>query len=631
MSIFGALLSGVSGLTAESQALSMISDNIANSNTTAYKATESSFSTLVTQSAQAGVNTAGGVVAYPTATINQQGLLQAASSNTDLAISGGGFFVVSNSATTSNSSAFSFTRDGSFSINANGDLVNGDGFFLQGQPLTSAEAAQVTAGNDNQLTATSLDTLQTININGLSGSAVPTSTVTLAAELPSNATTTSTPNTITVPVYDAQGTEHDMTLSFSVAPTENFTIPTTNTGDAFSLTLNGVANPITFGPVSATPPTMSAIATALNTALAAQDITGVSASAVNGTSLQLTDSSGKNYLSGTTATLTDTTAAAVMTPTVSQSFTLPSGNSLQNNDGFTLTLDVGGTPTAVAVGPLTQTSPTMADLATAVNTALTGAGYTNVTASAPNGDSLEITDASGSNYLGATASLTDNNATTPFTLSAGTIGDPPPNTWNVGASIVGGAVTFNGSNQVSFTGGGDLASGFSGMTVNWSTTGPAIATTPQTLTFNLGTVGSNNGLTQTGKSFSATEVNQNGLQFGTFTGITIDQHGIVTANFDNGLKQPIYIVPIATFNNPNGLAALSGNAYSQTNVSGSFLLQQAGTGAAGQIAPSELESSNVDIAAEFSNLIITQQAYAANAKVITTANQMITDLLQSTQ
>ena len=273
----------------------------------------------------------------------------------------------------------------------------------------------------------------------------------------------------------------------------------------------------------------------------------------------------------------------------------------------------------------------MADLATAVNTALTGAGYTNVTASAPNGDSLEITDASGSNYLGATASLTDNNATTPFTLSAGTIGDPPPNTWNVGASIVGGAVTFNGSNQVSFTGGGDLASGFSGMTVNWSTTGPAIATTPQTLTFNLGTVGSNNGLTQTGKSFSATEVNQNGLQFGTFTGITIDQHGIVTANFDNGLKQPIYIVPIATFNNPNGLAALSGNAYSQTNVSGSFLLQQAGTGAAGQIAPSELESSNVDIAAEFSNLIITQQAYAANAKVITTANQMITDLLQSTQ
>ena len=121
------------------------------------------------------------------------------------------------------------------------------------------------------------------------------------------------------------------------------------------------------------------------------------------------------------------------------------------------------------------------------------------------------------------------------------------------------------------------------------------------------------------------------MHFGTFTGIAIDQHGIVTANFDNGLKQPIYLVPVATFNNPNGLAAESGNSYLQTNTSGSFLLQQAGSGAAGQIAPSELESSNVDIAQEFSNLIITQQAYAANSKVITTANQMIQNLLQSIQ
>ncbi len=169
------------------------------------------------------------------------------------------------------------------------------------------------------------------------------------------------------------------------------------------------------------------------------------------------------------------------------------------------------------------------------------------------------------------------------------------------------------------------------MTINWSTTGPAVPTSPQALTFSLGTQGESNGLTQSGNSFSASEVNQNGLHFGTFTGISIDQNGVVTANFDNGLKQPIYLIPIATFNNPNGLAAESGNSYLQTNTSGSYLLEQAGTGAAGQIAPSELESSNVDIAQEFSNLIITQQAYAANSKVITTANQMITDLLQATQ
>lgn len=529
MSIFGALLTGVSGLTAESQALSMISDNIANSNTTAYKGTEASFSTLVTQSAQAGLNTAGGVVAYPSPTINQQGLLQAASANTDLAISGGGFFVVSNSATGGNSAAFSFTRDGSFSVNANGDLVNGDGFFLQGQSLTAAEAAEVTAGDDNVLTSTSLNSLKTININGLSGSAVPTSQVTLAAELPSNATATSTPNTITVPIYDSQGGEHDLTLTLSVSPTQTFTIPAGDTiaqNDSFSLKLNGVATPITVGPLTEANPTSTDVANAVNTALAAQDITGVSASAVNGTSIELTDSSGNNYLNAAN-TLQDTTAAWSTT-------------------------------------------------------------------------------------VGAPAS-------------------PAANTWNVTASIKGGTVAFNGTNQVSFNSNGSFATGFSGLTVNWDTAGPAVPTSPQALSFNLGTPGGNNGLTQTGSQFSATEVNQNGLEFGTFTGITIDQHGIVTANFDNGLKQPIFIIPIATFNNPNGLAAESGNAYSQTNQSGSYLLEQAGTGAAGQIAPSELESSNVDIASEFSNLIITQQAYAANSKVLSTADQMIQTLLQATQ
>jgi flagellar hook protein FlgE len=526
MSIFGALLSGVSGLTAESQALSMISDNIANSNTTAYKANEASFSTLVTQSAQAGTNTAGGVVAYPTATVGQQGLLQAAATGTDLAISGGGFFVVSNAAVGGSSSAFSFTRDGSFSVNASGDLVNGDGFFLQGQPLTSTEAAQISNGNLNQLTATSLSSLSTVNINGLSGSAVPTSTVTLAAELPASDTVTSTPHTITVPVYDAQGTEHDMTLTFSVAPIQTYTMAT--------------------APV--------------------------------------------------------------------------------NGETYTLTL-AGGTQTITTL-PLTQTPPTMSDLANAINTALTAAGVTTASASASNGTTLQITDTStGSTWNNAANTLVGSGGDT-FAVNAPI--PTPANTWNVTASILGGTVDFPTNanypatstdpvtNQVSFTGAGDFNTGFGGVTINWSTTGPAVPTSPQALTFDLGTQGESNGLTQS-------------LHFGAFTGITIDAHGVVTANFDNGLKQPIYLVPVATFNNPNGLAAESGNSYLETNTSGSYLLEQAGTGAAGQIAPSELESSNVDIAQEFSNLIITQQAYAANSKVITTANQMITDLLQAVQ
>jgi len=126
-----------------------------------------------------------------------------------------------------------------------------------------------------------------------------------------------------------------------------------------------------------------------------------------------------------------------------------------------------------------------------------------------------------------------------------------------------------------------------------------------------------------------TAINQDGLRFGNFTGISIDQNGIVTANFDNGQSTPIYMIPLATFANANGLAPETGNTYLQTNVSGTFQLRQAGTGSAGLIAPSSLENSTVDIATEFSNLIITQRAYEANAKIITTSDQMLQTLVDA--
>ena len=121
------------------------------------------------------------------------------------------------------------------------------------------------------------------------------------------------------------------------------------------------------------------------------------------------------------------------------------------------------------------------------------------------------------------------------------------------------------------------------------------------------------------------------MQYGSFTGVSISSAGIVTANFSNGLSQAIYVVPIATFSNPDGLMPQSGNTYTQSAASGTPLLSQAGTGAAGDISPSSLENSTVDIATEFSNLIITQNAYAANSKVITTANQMLQSLMQVIQ
>ena len=142
MSIFGALEAAVSGLSANSNALGMISDNIANSNTVGYKDTSADFSTLVTASGSPSLYSPGGVQSSPLYNVAQQGVLQSESSPTDLAISGGGFFVVNSNQAGGSTGTISYTRAGNFSVDANGNLVNAAGLYLQGQPLTAAQAAQ---------------------------------------------------------------------------------------------------------------------------------------------------------------------------------------------------------------------------------------------------------------------------------------------------------------------------------------------------------------------------------------------------------------------------------------------------------------------------------------------------------
>lgn len=536
MSILGALFSGVSGLFADSQAMGMISDNISNANTTAYKETEATFSTLVTQIPTVTSYQPGGVVVHPKTAIDKQGLLQATSSGTDLAISGGGFFVVNNDA--NDQGAYTFTRAGSFTIDANGNLKNGAGFFLQGQKLTAAQATAVANGNSAQLTATALTSLNTVNVNGLSGSARPTQNITLAANLPAADTSNSPSHTITVPVFDSQGTEHDLTLTFSRVPSsETFTIGggAAATGDTFQIKVNGQ----TFNtqPLTAAAPTNTDILNAIN-----------------------------NALSG--STFSASLVGAVITVTDS------AGNPMTGADAITKT---------AGAGTETFSSPPVLNAA---------------------------------------------NPTKPNTWQ---VSNPPP-------SINGGTLVplvsppaAGANDRIVFQTNGtlDASTTFNSLTVaTWTSGGAAPG---QVLNFNLGTVGQPNGLTQFGGSFAVSRVDQDGVHFGNFTGITVDQQGIVTANFDNGLKTAIYLIPVATFPNPDGLAPQSGNVYLQTNDSGTFLLQQAGTGAAGQIAPSSLENSTVDIAQEFANLIVTQRAYEANAKIITASDQMLQDLINAKQ
>ncbi|MGA9793914.1 MAG: flagellar hook protein FlgE [Rhizomicrobium sp.] len=202
-------------------------------------------------------------------------------------------------------------------------------------------------------------------------------------------------------------------------------------------------------------------------------------------------------------------------------------------------------------------------------------------------------------------------------------GNTPPNL------LASGTITFNAdgtlANVVPTGGTGTPVSGSIALSIPWDA---ASGLQSQPITLNMGTVGSSSGVTQYDSASTLVSSNVDGALFGSLTGVTIDQSGFVTANFSNGLSQKIYKIPLATFTNPDGLTETSGNAYQQSETSGTATVNEASQGGAGQVDSSSLETSTVDLATEFTNLITTQRAYQASAQIITTASTMLDDLLQ---
>jgi flagellar hook protein FlgE len=188
-----------------------------------------------------------------------------------------------------------------------------------------------------------------------------------------------------------------------------------------------------------------------------------------------------------------------------------------------------------------------------------------------------------------------------------------------------GTVTFNSDGTMKNVNGAAPASGTFNLTVPWAaSTGLA----SQTVAINLGAVGGTSGLTQFDSASTLNGTSPDGSPFGSITGVTVAKDGTVTAQFSNGLSQAVYKVPIATFTNPDGLGQMNGNAYTATRASGAANINLANTGAAGGIAAQTLEASTVDLATEFTNLITTQRAYSASARIVTTADKMLQELEQ---
>lgn len=146
----------------------------------------------------------------------------------------------------------------------------------------------------------------------------------------------------------------------------------------------------------------------------------------------------------------------------------------------------------------------------------------------------------------------------------------------------------------------------------------------QNIVLNMGTYGQTNGVTQyAGSDYNLQGLTQNGVPPGAFAGVTTQANGDIVVNYDNGQTRTIAQVPLVTFNNPDALQRQDGQSFTATPSSGTPLAQQASTNGAGNLVTGSVESSNVDIATEFSKLIVAQQAYSANAKMVTTAQAML--------
>lgn len=583
MSLTGTLLAGVAGLKAQTNAMAVISDNIANLNTVGYKKSDATFSTLVVNSAATTTYSPGGVVSGRFALIDNQGTLQASNRPLDVAITGNGFLTVTDATTNGNQL---YTRAGSFSQDAQGHLVNTNGMFLEGWALTQSGAI----ANVNQI--------QLVSVGTTNGVAVDTKNVSLGANLDATQSVL-TPGAVTQTVNMS---------GFATPPVDENTdllatgVTGFTAGDQFTMSVAGVTT--TFSLVTGAPATatqfnsLASLKTAITTAYPTQTVT------ISGAG---TSSARLNVSSPYSATFTDTVGGSTAVlfgaspTTTAGTYVVGDMQSGTNTPQKTLDIqifDALGTAHTVTLGlNRVATNAWSYELYTTI------AGTTFTQA------------ASDSQIAGA--------ATGRGLLSAGTItfnGDGSLNAVTATPPVAGPALLPSGSNNQALYAGTPVVP--ASIAIPWANG----ANSSSTL-FNLGTSSLTDGLSQFASSYNVAFTNQDGSAVGLRTGITIDKNGFVIASFSNGATQKIFQVPITTFANPNALQAQNGNTYSQTNGSGSFNWRIANTGGAGIIAPSSLESSNADLGDEFSNMIITQRAYSANAKTITTADQMSQELL----
>ncbi|MBB1178411.1 hypothetical protein DSM05_04490 [Pseudomonas sp. FW305-3-2-15-E-TSA4] len=581
------MLAGVSGLAANSAALAAISQNIANVNTVGYKRSQGEFQTLVnSQTRTGGSYSAGGVMSATRSFVSQEGQLQRTTENTDLAVSGQGFFVTTTQAENVGATDTRlFTRAGAFRVDNLGYLKNSAGLYLQGWPVDS--------NGDISTDPSDLSRLRSINIGQVGGTAEPTTRVQINANLRSTQTVSSAAAANRYNGVDDAATppvEHDVDVSYvrTGANTYQVTIKTGITK------ITGTAT-YAAGALTGFTPTAGSNGSATATA----------------TALTITPTSGTPPVAGTPFAI-NFADIGMSTDGVAKTKYDPSANSMAMYNAEDDN-PVGVKPDFKMNIPVSDSKGGQRNLEIRfLKSAEPNQWYAEVVA-VPASDVVTGAPYSHGQIKTGLIAFTPSGRLDIETMQAwpagkGLFDDPEQASLNF--------LESDPNNTI------DPADPSDNGKVKWA---DGLGIAAQTVTLDLNT--SAGGLSQLNTASVVQSTVTNGTAFGNLSEITIDEGGFVTAIFDNGVMRRIAQVAIATFPSPDSLKEVSGNAYAVSLESGTYNLKAAGTGGAGKVAAQQLESSTVDLSAEFTGLITTQRAYSASSKIITTADEMLAELI----
>lgn len=219
-------------------------------------------------------------------------------------------------------------------------------------------------------------------------------------------------------------------------------------------------------------------------------------------------------------------------------------------------------------------------------------------------DSLGAPHVLSFNYAKTATGTWDYQITIPATDVGGT-GNP--------VAIANGTMTFdNNGNLTSPTG------SITGIAV----TGLADGAADMNLTWNLAGANGSSLLTQVNSPSGTITTDQNGYSSGVLQSYTVQSDGTIEGQFSNGQVQALGQIALASFSNTQGLQLVGGDAYAPTLASGQAVIGAPNTGTLGSLTGGALESSNVDISKEFTNLIVAERAFQANARMITTLDSV---------